>query len=103
MFEPPRGKAGSEMETETFRSRIGSALSNRDYTDVETAWREYASSHPEDYEYLLTVASQLSRFENRSRRGRAILSQSATDMMIESVREPALKAMRSFSNSDSSA
>ena len=63
MLEPPRGKAGSEMETETFRSRIGSALSNRDYTDVETAWREYASTHPEDYEYLLTVASQLSRFE----------------------------------------
>ncbi len=66
------------METETFRSRIGSALSNRDYTDVETAWREYASSHPEDYEYLLTVAAQLSRFEKGALAGELCLALAET-------------------------
>ena len=66
------------METETFRSRIGSALSNRDYADVETAWREYASSHPEDYEYLLTVAQQLSRFEKGALAGELCMALSET-------------------------
>ncbi|MDH3593203.1 MAG: hypothetical protein OER88_15055, partial [Planctomycetota bacterium] len=51
------------MSGEAFRSRIGSALSNRDFGEVEAAWREYASLHPEDYKYLLGVAGQLARYD----------------------------------------
>ena len=51
------------MSVEAFRSRIGSALSNRDFGEVEAAWREYASLHPEDHEYLLQIVGQLARYD----------------------------------------
>ena len=49
------------MAVEAYHSRIGSALANRDYAEVEAAWREYASLHPEEHEYLLQVARQLAK------------------------------------------
>jgi len=51
------------MAVEAFRSRIGSALANRDFTEAEAAWRECASLHPEEQEYLLGAAQQLSRHD----------------------------------------
>ena len=51
------------MAVEALRSRIGSAMSNRDFAEVEAAWREYATLHPEDWEYLLQIAGQLSRYD----------------------------------------
>ena len=62
------------MAVEAFRSRIGSALSNRDFAEVEAAWREYATLHPEDHEYLLNVAGQLSRYEKGPLAGELCLS-----------------------------
>ncbi len=62
------------MSGEAFRSRIGSALSNRDFSEVETAWREYSIQHPEDHEYLLGVAAQLSRYDKGSLAGKLCLS-----------------------------
>ena len=51
------------MAVEAFRSRIGSALANRDYAEVEAAWRECSSLHPEEYDYLITIAAQLARHD----------------------------------------
>jgi len=51
------------MAAEAFRSRIGSALANRDFAEVEAAFREYASLHPEDHEYLIGAAGQLLRYD----------------------------------------
>ena len=51
------------MAVEAFRSRIGSALANRDFAELEAAWREYASLHPEEYEYLLSVSEQMGRLD----------------------------------------
>ena len=51
------------MAVEAYHSRIGSSLANRDYAEVEAAWREYAGLHPEEHEYLLQVAVQLSRYD----------------------------------------
>jgi len=62
------------MQAEAFRSRIGSALANRDYAEVEVAWREYASLHPEDYEYLLQIAGQMGRHDKSAVAGELCLS-----------------------------
>ncbi|MEM8882863.1 MAG: GreA/GreB family elongation factor [Planctomycetota bacterium] len=62
------------MSAEAFRSRIGSAMSNRDFTEVEAAWREYASMEPEAYPYLLNVAGQLSRHDKGAIAGELCLS-----------------------------
>ncbi|MHC4493027.1 MAG: hypothetical protein ACYTDU_15535, partial [Planctomycetota bacterium] len=62
------------MQAEAFRSRIGSALANRDYAEVEAAWREYASLHPEDHEYLLQIAGQLGRHDKSAVAGELCLS-----------------------------
>jgi transcription elongation factor GreA len=62
------------MQAEAFRSRIGSALANRDYAEVEVAWREYASLHPEDYEYLLQIAGQMGRHDKSAVAGELCMS-----------------------------
>ena len=62
------------MAVEAYRSRIGSALANRDFAEVEAAWREYASVHPEEYEYLLTVAGQMARTDKGALAGELTLS-----------------------------
>jgi transcription elongation factor GreA len=51
------------MPADALRSRIGSALANREFAEVEGAWRECATLHPEEYPYLLQVAGQLARFD----------------------------------------
>lgn len=51
------------MPADAFRSRIGSALANREFAEVEGAWRECASLHPEEHAYLLHVAEQLARLD----------------------------------------
>jgi transcription elongation factor GreA len=66
------------MAVEAFRSRIGSALANRDYVEVEAAWREYATLHPDEYEYLLTIAGQLQRYDKNALAGELCLSLSET-------------------------
>ena len=62
------------MAVEAYHSRIGSALANRDYAEVEAAWREYASLHPEEADYLLQVAGQLSRLDKSALAGELCLS-----------------------------
>jgi len=86
------------MSGEAFRSRIGSALSNRDFSEVEAAWREYASLHPEDHGYLLGVASQLARHDKGPLAGElclslgaALLEQGQVDAAFDAARA-ALKA-----------
>ncbi len=49
------------MAVEALRSRIGSALARRDYTELEAAWMEYAGLHPEEHPYLIQVARDLGR------------------------------------------
>ncbi|MHC4818108.1 MAG: hypothetical protein ACYTF8_08645, partial [Planctomycetota bacterium] len=66
------------MQVEAFRSRIGSALANRDYAEVEAAWREYASLHPEDYEYLLQIAGQMGRHDKSAVAGELCVSLAQT-------------------------
>ncbi|MHC4931863.1 MAG: hypothetical protein ACYTGV_06710, partial [Planctomycetota bacterium] len=66
------------MAVEAFRSRIGSAIANRDYAEVEAAWRELASLDPEESEYLLTVATQLQRYDKSALAGELCLSLSET-------------------------
>jgi transcription elongation factor GreA len=66
------------MAAEAFRSRIGSALANRDFAEVEAAWREYASLHPEDHEYLVGAAGQLLRFDKGALAGEMLLSLAQT-------------------------
>ena len=51
------------MSAEAFKSRIGSALANRDFGEVEAAWREFASMDPEAYPYLLNIGNQLMRHD----------------------------------------
>ena len=51
------------MPEEAYRSRIGSALANRDYAELESAWREFAGLHTEEHEYLLSIAEQLARLD----------------------------------------
>jgi len=62
------------MSAEAFRSRIGSAMSNRDFAEVEAAWREYASLEPESYPYLLNIANQLMRHDKGAVAGELCLS-----------------------------
>lgn len=62
------------MAAEAFRSRIGSALANRDFAEVEVAFREYASLHPEDHEYLVGAALQLLRYDKGTLAGELLLS-----------------------------
>jgi len=52
---------GDAIPVEAFRSRIGSALGSRDYAEVEAAWKEYASLHPDERDYLLGVTEQLTK------------------------------------------
>ncbi|MHC4222995.1 MAG: GreA/GreB family elongation factor, partial [Planctomycetota bacterium] len=59
-------------------SRIGSAIANRDYAEVEAAWRELASLDPEEAEYLLSVAGQLQRFDKSTLAGELCLSLAET-------------------------
>jgi len=66
------------MAAEAFRSRIGSALSNRDFAEVEAAFREYASLHPEDHEYLVGAAGQLLRYDKSALAGELLLSLAQT-------------------------
>jgi len=81
------------MAVEAFRSRIGSALSNRDFSEVEAAWREYASLHPEDYEYLLGIAGQLSRYDKGPVAGELCLSLAQT-LLDKGEPQAALAAAR---------
>lgn len=66
------------MAAEAFRSRIGSALANRDFAEVEAAFREYASLHPEDHAYLVGAANQLLRYDKGALAGELLLSLSQT-------------------------
>lgn len=66
------------MAAEAFRSRIGSALANRDFAEVEVAFREYASLHPEDHEYLVGAAGQLLRYDKSALAGELLLSLAQT-------------------------
>ncbi|MFQ5843731.1 MAG: transcription elongation factor GreA [Planctomycetota bacterium] len=54
------------MAVEAFRSRIGSALANRDYAELEAAWLECAGLHPEEHPYLLQVARDLGRHDKHA-------------------------------------
>jgi transcription elongation factor GreA len=62
------------MAAEAFRSRIGSALANRDFAEVEAAFREYASLHPEDHAYMVGAATQLLRYDKGPLAGELLLS-----------------------------
>ncbi len=66
------------MAAEAFRSRIGSALANRDFAEVEAAFREYASLHPEDHAYLVGAANQLLRYDKGALAGEMLLSLAQT-------------------------
>ncbi len=66
------------MAAEAFRSRIGSALANRDFVEVEAAFREYASLHPEDHEYLVGAAGQLLRYDKGALAGELLVSLAQT-------------------------
>jgi transcription elongation factor GreA len=66
------------MAAEAFRSRIGSALANRDFAEVEAAFREYASLHPEDHAYLVGAANQLLRYDKGPLAGELLLSLAQT-------------------------
>jgi len=66
------------MTAEAFRSRIGSALSNRDFAELEAARREYATLHPEDHGYLLGAAAQLLRYDKGALAGELCLSLAQT-------------------------
>ena len=66
------------MAAEAFRSRIGSALANRDFAEAETAFREYASLHPEDHEYLVGAAGQLLRHDKGPLAGELLVSLAQT-------------------------
>jgi len=66
------------MSAEAFKSRIGSAMSNRDFGEVEAAWREFASMEPEAYPYLLNIASQLVRHDKGALAGELCLSLAQT-------------------------
>lgn len=86
------------MSGEAFRSRIGSALSNRDFGEVEAAWREYVSVQPEDYAYLIGVSAQLSKYDKGGLAGElcvtlstALLEKDNVEAAIE-VTHAALKA-----------
>ncbi len=68
------------MAVEAFRSRIGSALANRDFTEAEAAWRECASLHPEEQEYLLGAAQQLSRHDRGTLAGELCLALAQTQL-----------------------
>jgi len=57
------------MPADAFRSRIGSALANREFAEVEGAWRECASLHPEEHPYLLHVVEQLARYDKSALAG----------------------------------
>jgi transcription elongation factor GreA len=81
------------MQAEAFRSRIGSALANRDYAEVEAAWREYASLHPEDYEYLLQISGQLGRHDKNAVAGELCLSLAQT-LLEKGENDAALVAAR---------
>ncbi len=81
------------MQAEAFRSRIGSALANRDYAEVEAAWREYASLHPEDHEYLLQIAGQLGRHDKSAVAGELCLSLAQT-LLEKGENDAALVAAR---------
>jgi len=81
------------MAAEAFRSRIGSAIASRDFTEVEAAWREYASLHPEDWAYLLQVAHQLGRYDKGAVAGElcltlahALLEKGETEAAFEAAR-----------------
>jgi len=62
------------MSAEAFKSRIGSALANRDFAEVEAAWREYASLEPEAFPYLLNIGGQLMRMDKGALAGELCLS-----------------------------
>ncbi|MHC4938952.1 MAG: GreA/GreB family elongation factor [Planctomycetota bacterium] len=62
------------MSADAFRSRIGSAMANRDFAEVEAAWREYASLEPDSYPYLLNIANQLMRHDKGAVAGELCLS-----------------------------
>ncbi|HEX5135764.1 MAG TPA: GreA/GreB family elongation factor [Planctomycetota bacterium] len=66
------------MAAEAFRSRIGSALANRDFAEFEAAFREYASLHPEDHAYLAGAAGQLLRYDKGPLAGELLLSLAQT-------------------------
>lgn len=62
------------MSADAFRSRIGSAMANRDYAEVEAAWREYASLEPDNHTYLTKIAGQLARQDKAALAGELCLS-----------------------------
>jgi transcription elongation factor GreA len=49
-------------------------MANRDFAEVEAAWREYASLEPDSYPYLLNIANQLMRHDKGAIAGEMCLS-----------------------------
>jgi transcription elongation factor GreA len=49
-------------------------MANRDFAEVEAAWREYASLEPDSYPYLLNIANQLMRHDKGAVAGELCLS-----------------------------
>jgi len=81
------------MSAEAFRSRIGSAMANRDFAEVEAAWREYASLEPESYPYLINISNQLVRNDKSALAGELCMSLSQTLLEKDDV-EGAMAAAR---------
>ncbi|MHC4952621.1 MAG: transcription elongation factor GreA [Planctomycetota bacterium] len=81
------------MSAEAFRSRIGSAMANRDFAEVEAAWREYASLDPEAYPYLLNIAGQLTRHDKGALAGELCLALSQS-LLEKDDTEGALQSAR---------
>jgi transcription elongation factor GreA len=82
------------MSAEAFKSRIGSALSNRDFGEVEAAWREFASLEPEAYPYLLNIGNQLMRLDKGALAGELCLSLAQT-LLEKGIEDGAVEAARS--------
>ena len=93
------------MSHDPSRGALGATRWSRDGRRILLLCR-FAETHHETFKHAYDVGvspGYSGARVNRKRCGRATRSQSATCMMIESVSEPALKAIRSFSNTDSSA
>jgi len=81
------------MAADGFRSRIGSALANRDVAEFEAAWREYAGVQPEDWRWLVHSAEQLSRLDKNALGSELCLALAQT-LLERGEIEPALEVAR---------
>lgn len=85
------------MAVDGFRSRIGSALANRDVAEFEAAFRQYAGVQPEDWSWLVQAAEQLGRIDKAGLGSDLLLSlaQSLSDKGdLESALKVAKAALR---------